>query len=269
MTSGLDTGQPWRVAISAAFWGNPSGPALRPWLSAMRELGYEGATLFADYWLWPDSLGGGREVAADLLATRMELACVITRVDADLERYRRLGDVTARLGARHLAVIGGDGICDRAITRLAQQLDRIGAVTKSAGVQLSYHHHTDTTAETFAAVGSLLARTDPQLVALDFDAGHAAKDFTELPMPDRTVEAFRAFRDRVALVELKDWSAETDLDTPIGGGVVDLSRLVGELRRTGYEDWLVVEQNDDTGRSPDDKARCASLSLQRIRELAA
>jgi len=230
----------------------------------MRELGFQGATLFADFWIWGDTLGDGRAIGADLAATDMRLASVVTRVDTKLDRYRRLADVVRSLDSVHLVVIGGGGHTDQGISRLAGLLDRIGAVTRDRGIRLSYHHHTDTIGEGYEAVRKLLDRTDPEAVGLDFDVGHATKDFTELPIVGRAQTAFDAFRDRVVLVELKDWTAATDLDTAVGDGTANVPAFLRRLSDARYRDWLIVEQNDDIGRSPDEKLACARRSLRAI-----
>lgn len=265
MTRGAATppGEP-RLALSAAFFGNPSGNELAPWLGEVATAGYAGVALFADFWIWGDGIGDGVAVARRLADAGLGVASLVTRVDDDVERFRRLADSAARIGCRHLVTIGGEGHGERSLARLAAQLETVGRIVGQAGVRASYHHHTDTTGESLADVVALLARTDPELVGLTFDAGHATKDFTELAVDRRALDALERLWPRIALVELKDWSTETDLDTPVGDGMARGGELVEALRARGYADWLVVEQNDDTGRTLDDKWGCVIRSRELI-----
>jgi sugar phosphate isomerase/epimerase len=231
----------------------------------MSRLGFEGVSLFVDFWVWGDRLGDGREVGAALMQADLGLASLVTSVHGDLDRYGELADVLARLGCGHLVVIGGTGRGAKERAALAHQLNALGRVVRTRGVRASYHHHTDTTGESFNDVRELIRLTDPEAVGLTFDAGHATKDFVDLPLARRAVGALAALWDRVALVELKDWLPASDLDTPVGEGWSNAAELVRALVSRSYSDWVVVEQNDDLGRSSQDKLECAARSLRYIR----
>jgi sugar phosphate isomerase/epimerase len=112
-----------------------------------------------------------------------------------------------------------------------------------------------------------LSMTDPSLLHLTFDSGHAACDFTDVRDPGRCPAAFRRLRDRIGLVEFKDFSPATGLDTVLGAGIVDFPALVAELGAHGYSDWLVVEQNPELERSQDERDECARRSLAYVESL--
>ena len=258
-----------KVAISSAFWDNPSGPSLRPWLARMSALGFEGVTLFTDYWVWGDTVGDGRSLHAELDRHQMRLASLVSGVHLDFDRYRHLIGVLQGLGCRHLVLIGGSGREPHDRQALAGVLNRVGQIAASGGVTASYHHHTDTCGESFHDVLELLSHTDPSVVRVAFDAGHAVLDFRDLPSADRPVAALGQLWDRIGIVELKDYSAATGLDTALGEGIVDLEQLVAELVAREYADWVVIEQNPECTRSDHDRDSCARRSLERLNSLTA
>ena len=258
-----------KVAISSAFWDNPSGPSLSPWLARMSALGFQGVTLFTDYWVWGDTVGDGRSLHMALDCHQMQLASLVSGVHCDFDRYRHLTGVLQALGGQHLVLIGGSGREPDDRRALAGVLNRVGQIAVSGGVTASYHHHTDTSGESFHDVLELLSLTDPSVVRVAFDSGHAALDFRDIPADGRPVAALGQLWDRIGIVELKDYSAATGLDTALGEGIVDLERLVAELIAREYADWVVIEQNPECARSDQDRDSCARRSLKGLNSLTA
>jgi inosose dehydratase len=116
------------------------------------------------------------------------------------------------------------------------------------------HHHAGTFVETPQEIERLLAETDPELVGLLLDTGHAVYGGAD------PVEVLRRHGDRVRYVHLKDVRADelarvrtTDIEMaeawkrgvfcPLGEGVVDFPRVVEALRERNYDGWLIVEQD--------------------------
>jgi sugar phosphate isomerase/epimerase len=258
-----------KVAISSAFWDNPSGRSLSPWLARMSALGFDGVTLFTNYWVWGDTVRDGQSLHVELNRHQMQLASLVSGVHLDFERYRHLIGVLQALGCRHLVLIGGSGRESGDRRALAGVLNRVGRIAASGGVIASYHHHTDTSGESFHDVLELLSLTDPSLVQLAFDSGHAALDFCDIPAAGRPVAALGLLWERIGIVELKDYSAATGLDTALGEGIVDLEQLVAELTAREYAGWVVIEQNPECARSDPDRDSCARRSLERLNSLTA
>src|SRR5205807_723204 len=148
------------------------------------------------------------------------------------------------------------------VAALGSLLNHIGEIGARRGIRVSYHHHTDTSGETFADVERLLEATDPELVSLNLDIGHATKDFVDLPLQDRAAQLLKTYWDRVGIVEFKDWHPETDLDTPLGEGLSNLADAAAVLWARAYSGWVVVEQNNDLGRGWEERLACASRSLR-------
>lgn len=154
------------------------------------------------------------------------------------------------------------------------------ALRDELGMTVVVHHHAGTFVETPQEIDRLLAETDPELVGLLLDTGHAVYGGAD------PVEILRRHGDRVRYVHLKDVRATelarvrtTEIDMaeawrrgvfcPLGEGVVDFPRIVEALREKGYGGWLIVEQDvvpDEHGRLDPEPFASARLSRAYLRE---
>ena len=158
------------------------------------------------------------------------------------------------------------------------------AVAKAIGDELRMrvvvHHHAGTFLETPAEIDRLLAETDPSLVGLLLDTGHAAYGGAD------PVEIARRHGGRIRYVHLKDVNGK-ELDhvrrssvpmeeawkrgvfCALGEGVVDFQRVVETLRGKGYAGWMIVEQDvvpDAQGRLVPDPVESARRSRAYLRD---
>src|SRR5205814_9096185 len=120
--------------------------------------------------------------------------------------------------------------------------------------------HTATYIESPAEVAALLDSTDPDVVKICLDTGHAVVGGGD------PVELARTARDRIAHLHLKDvdphvlervrarelsveqaW--EQGLFCPLGNGAVDFDAVLAELG--DYDGWAVVEQDRVVVRADD------------------
>jgi inosose dehydratase len=128
------------------------------------------------------------------------------------------------------------------------------AVWDEAGLRTVFHHHIGTWVETPGETARLLEMTDPDIVGLCFDTGHwrfASGD---------PVDGLKQYRDRIWHVHFKDcdpavaamsrekeWDGVTSVEhgvfCELGQGEVDFPAVLHVLRDTGYDDWIVVEQD--------------------------
>jgi inosose dehydratase len=163
---------------------------------------------------------------------------------ADPERARAAGRV-------HPGLSLSDAQWDTA----ARGIDRIArAVRDETGLHTVFHHHCAGFVETPQEIDALLARTDPTLVGLCLDSGHATYG------GGSPLEMLRRHRSRIWHVHFKDcepqvaararaeqWDYQTALRhglfCELGKGSVDFPALLRELERTDYEGWIVVEQD--------------------------
>jgi inosose dehydratase len=180
------------------------------------------------------------------------------------QRVRHAG----RIRAEH-------GLFELGWQNVAAGAERIAeAVLRGTGLRTVFHHHCGTFVETVEETERLLDMTSPGLLGLCLDTGHyvyAGGDPLEL---------LRRHRNRVWLVHFKDCDAEVtararaegwDYVTAIrngifcglGEGAVDHPAFFEELRRTGYDGWIVVENEAPPGRVP------PLLMAQRDREYLA
>jgi len=137
----------------------------------------------------------------------------------------------------------------RGVNRVAE------AIRTQAGVRAVFHHHCAGYVETPWEIEALLEATDPKLVGLCFDTGHYR--FGGGPDP---VHALRQFRDRVWYLHYKDCSPAVRAQAyeqgsnyfeslkhgffcELGKGDVDFPGVTAELQATGYDGWIVVEQD--------------------------
>ena len=163
---------------------------------------------------------------------------------ADPARARAAGRVTPDLGL-------DDAQWDRA----AAGVERIArAVRDETGLRTVFHHHCAGYVETAGEIDALMARTDPDLVGLCLDSGHATYG------GGSPLALLSRHRQRIWHVHFKDcepeiarrarmegWDYQTALRhgvfCELGRGSVDFPALLGELDASGYQGWIVVEQD--------------------------
>lgn len=149
----------------------------------------------------------------------------------------------------------GDSLSSEEWRVAAGAAERVArAVASSTGLKTVFHHHCATFVETPWEIDELMARTSAELIGLCLDTGHATYGGGD---PGALLERHRS---RVWHVHFKDCSpaiAETarrrewtyieavgqGLFCELGKGSVDFAAIAASLRRTGYDGWIVVEQD--------------------------
>jgi inosose dehydratase len=128
------------------------------------------------------------------------------------------------------------------------------AVRDETGLRTVFHHHCAGYVETPEEIDLLMHRTDPALVGLCLDSGHATYG------GGSPLELLSRHRSRTWHVHFKDcepriadrarqegWDYQTALRhglfCELGRGSVEFPALLRELERTGYDGWIVVEQD--------------------------
>jgi inosose dehydratase len=126
------------------------------------------------------------------------------------------------------------------------------AVSDETGLRTVFHHHCAGFVETPEETARLMEMTPPELLGLCFDTGHWAYAGGD------PVEAVRTYGDRIWQVHFKDchssvaqaaranqWdyfeALANEIYYGLGTGDIDFPAVLGALTESGYQGWIVVE----------------------------
>lgn len=137
---------------------------------------------------------------------------------------------------------------------LVDEVHRAAELCTLAGLEAVFHPHAGTFVETADEIARLAERLDPALVGLCLDTGHfrfggadpaaAARDYRDLV---RHVHVKDCRLGVIAAVDAAGGDLTDELKAgvfcPLGEGDVDVAEVLAALEETGYEGWLVVEQD--------------------------
>ncbi|MEP6920137.1 MAG: TIM barrel protein [bacterium] len=150
-----------------------------------------------------------------------------------------------------------DGLTDEQWSSAAQILQRVSEACVELGLSAVFHHHAGTFVETPKEIARLCASTDPDLLGLCLDTGHYFFGGGD------PVEAVGLYGTRIRHLHLKDVkqpvlekarrdsvgfleAVRRGVFCELGEGAVDLKSVIQDLRKVGYTDWAIVEQDVDT-----------------------
>lgn len=137
---------------------------------------------------------------------------------------------------------------------LVANIHRAAERCRERGFDVSFHYHAGTYVESPREIAAFVERMDTSLLGLCFDTGHAAFGGAE------PLQLLRDYASLVNHVHLKDVdrarltavrAAGGGLEEawrqgvfcPLGEGDAEVEESLAELRRAGYDGWLVVEQD--------------------------
>ena len=141
------------------------------------------------------------------------------------------------------------------------------AVKRETGLRTVFHHHCAGYVETPGEIGMLMSLTDPSLLGLCLDTGHARFGGGD------PLALLRQYHDRIWHVHFKDchpgaaeksragcWdyftSVRGGIFCELGQGEVNFPAVKAGLESLGYDGWIVVEQDVLPGMgSPKESAR--------------
>lgn len=297
-----------RVGNAPVSWGvynpSPDNPPFAQVLDAIASAGYDGTELGPYGYLPTDPEALRRELAARKLALGSSYVGVrLTDAEgraAAIEGAMRVARLLASQGVTDLMIAdegdaektreaiagrvpadGSRGFSDAEWRAAAETLHAIARAARSElGMRVVVHHHVGTFIETPSEIERLFAETDPELVGLLLDTGHAIYGGAD------PLDIVRKHGDRVLYVHLKDVKRDelervrtTDVHMreawrrgifcPLGSGVVDFPRLVEALRSRGYAGWAIVEQDvvpDEQGRLSPEPFESARTSRRYLRD---
>ena len=274
------------IGVVPILWNNADLPDLAPVVSAnhlldeVARLGFDGMQLGVGF--------RADEVLRDTLAAtglRLAEAYVELPCRADGPTHGALDRGRRRLGELHAA--GGEVLVvalDRAPKRdewvgrasdaprltdagwraLSATLEELGRESLELGHPLAFHNHAGSYVETDGEIDRLVESTEPGLVKLCLDVGHAlvgaadplslirrhGRRIVHLHLKDVAPEPLRALRER-RLVGFEA-ALRARIFAPLGSGILDLPAVLAALAAQRYEGWLMVEQ--DTSWEPASEA---------------
>ena len=122
----------------------------------------------------------------------------------------------------------------KSLDEKARMLDLAGKRCSEAGVTFAYHNHEPEFENHAAEMTGLLRQTDPKLVFMMLDLGHAW-------LADKgAVALFREHQSRVFGIHVRDY--HDGVSVPLGQGEFPLRDLAEAIRKTGWHGWLIDEE---------------------------
>ncbi|BFT73644.1 myo-inosose-2 dehydratase [Paenibacillus sp. P36] len=198
--------------------------------------------------------------------------------EAELEAYRKHVEFLHEMGSTVISTceVGGSLHFDPRRTpnekevlrfdeaawrSLAEGLNAAGAIAQEYGLKLTYHHHGGTAVEQPEEIDRLMELTDPNLVYLLFDTGHAYYGGAD------PLAVLRKHYDRIAYIHLKDIRQEildqaraSNADfvscirqgvfTVPGDGCLNFAPIFRELLDRNYSGWAMLEGEQDPAEHP-------------------
>jgi sugar phosphate isomerase/epimerase len=158
--------------------------------------------------------------------------------NADFREKVRYAELISEIGG-DVIILGGPFIDPRLVkdsdySIIGSLLNEIGEEIKKFGVKIAYHHHLCTPVQNMKDLDKLFEFADPNLVGLCLDSAHLRA------VGDDPVEFVKKYSSRIKHVHLKDLSKEGKF-VELGRGEVDLEGIIDELKKVGYDRWLVAE----------------------------
>ena len=269
------------------------GPAVpyRTFLDEVRNAGYTGTELGPYGYLPTDAKllsSELKERGLSLISAFVPLA--LKQKGMDMGPLRQVAQLLASMGASHVVLADQmwperdrvSGRVDTAGVSLTRDDWQTVATNVREGMQAAegfglrpvFHHHAGTYIETPAEVAQLLDLTG---IGLCLDTGHYAYGGGD------PVEAVRRLGKGVEYLHFKDIDSTRLKDacrrelgfldgvragvfTPLGSGSVSFPGMLAELKRIGYNGWVIVEQDVDTSNpaapSPFESARTSREYLR-------
>jgi inosose dehydratase len=167
---------------------------------------------------------------------------------------------------------------DERFALLVENVHRTAQVAKERGFPVSFHYHAGTYVESPREIERFIERFDRSLLGLVFDTGHSAFG------GGNPLELLRQHGDLVNHVHLKDVDLELlhrlhaegaglekaweeGMFCRLGEGGADVDACLAELRRRGYDGWIVIEQDQviRPGRSFEDTVASARANREWLR----
>jgi sugar phosphate isomerase/epimerase len=175
---------------------------------------------------------------------------------APAELYERVAAGGAKLGAQRLILSGTPPEDEAGRKRKADALNRAGEFAQKLGLKLAYHNHGPEFSNHGEEIEFLLRATDPARVWFLMDAGHAFRAGADIP-------AF-VLKHHRRLTGLHIRDSKDGKETPLGTGDFPLQGLANVIRQTGWDGWVITEEERVGGKPGDEAVKPARDALFRV-----
>lgn len=269
-----------RVGNAPVSWGvyTPTNSKIpyKQVLDAIADAGYDGTELgpYGYYPKEPEALKGelatrklglgSSYVSMRLPEADQRQACIdeALAVGRLLSKFGVGEVICADDGAAARKAIAGrvpkDGSAGLTADQWKTAIGTLEAVAKALGDELGMkvvvHHHAGTYFETAEEIDTLLKLSNPDLVGLLLDTGHAVYGGAD------PLNIVKKYGNRVRYIHYKDVDAaklkvvretpihmddawKSGIFSPLGKGIVDFPAITAELKRMDYKGWVIVEQD--------------------------
>jgi inosose dehydratase len=181
------------------------------------------------------------------------------RLQATIESNAARARYISHFGCTHLKVnlskrVGPGNLSAEHGKTLARNLNEVGKRTADAGIKFAFHPHAWTLVERQPELDMVMEMTDPTLVYLVLDTGHATLGGID------PVKCLRTYYSRIAAIHLKDAEARyktangwtgpapseeehnrVNLYKRLGSGGVDFPAFFQVLRDSHYNGWVTLD----------------------------
>lgn len=192
------------------------------------------------------------------------------RREEELQAFREHADFLKAMGCRYVVTcetgnafedlennsVRIEPLTDEQWKHMVEGLNEAGRYCRDNGMQLVYHYHGETVVESGDEIARLMESTDPELVHMLYDTGHAYFGGSD------PLHIFQTYYDRIRYIHLKDirqevldWKRQEGVRfreavrqgifTVPGDGCIDFQPIFNELKARGYEGWMIIEAEQD------------------------
>lgn len=259
-----------RIGYAAITWGDDLTEAI----SDISSLGYEGVQLRANaVKLFPDPAVLKEKLgSANLIFTALssgDIALDPSEEAANLAMHEGHAKYLSAAGGMYLQVLGtfrtdGNFTSDEYI-RTGKLLTEVGKRAADHGVQIAFHNHMGSIAQSPEQLERVLDAADPRYVKLLLDVAHYKQGGGDPAV------AVRQYAHRLLFVHFKDVKP-TDTSNgyefvELGEGTVDLHAVVSALRAIHFHNWAIVEFDREPKGSTRTPKQSAELSKTYIEQI--
>ena len=257
-----------RIGYAAITWGDDLTGAM----SDISSLGYKGIQLRANAvkLISDPAVIKEKLAAANLIFTALssgDIALDPSEETANLAMHEDHAKYLSAAGGMYLQVLGtfrtdGKFTSDEYI-RTGKLLTEIGKRAQDHGVQIAFHNHMGSIAQSPEQLARILDAADPRYVKLLLDVAHYKQGGGD------PAAAVHQYAHRLLFVHFKDVKP-TDTSSgyefvELGQGTVDLPAVVSALRAIHFHNWAMVEFDREpkgSTRTPKESAELSKTYIE-------